>query len=250
MNNICNVFDVLNPYFLGSIQLSSNQKNNSNGTTASFTTTISNGIRGKTILLDSIIFVNDITTINIWNYTYILNGVQHVLNIGYYSDMFSLLSMISTSVSNAAGHLISFSYANNGDVIAVGSAGFTDNIIFDISIDRMLGFTDNSTIVLVNLIPIYSLFSVPSIPIYTQWVNVGVNGTHSDQSYSYGKGSYPLLCCIPIGNFGERINHREVQFRVLKMTNFISTINVQVFDEYGRLAPLGGNSLTINFFYY
>ncbi len=238
---------IFNNVFEGSLQISSDQKGNINDSNASFSINIQNGLRGNGLVLDSIILTNDIPLINIWNYQYRINGINYNLIIENYNNNLDLVTSLSSQLSSSVGHLISFIIAD-GRITIIGTIGFTDIIDFDVSIRRMLG--TNNIITIVDIVPLMTPFIISSIPRYSQWLNIGISGTHIDRSFSYGNSQTPITSCVSIGNYGDQIVHREVQYRLLNISNFISNINVQVHDEYRRLAPMGNNSIVINFFYY
>jgi hypothetical protein len=234
--------------YKGTIQISSNDRNNPNDNSGQFQVNISSGLGQHVLVLDSIIFMNDMPNINLNNFIYTLNGTIYSLPIGQYDTMLDFANIIAAALTASAGHPISVVNSPTHRITMIGTLGFTDVIIFDKSISRILGYS-STTITLVDATPVLGESFVPSIPLYTRWVDISVVGLFEDLSYTYGTKNRSLLSCVPIPNFGEQIDHREVEYRPLTMLSYVSSIQVRVYDEYGKIAPLGKNSLVINLFY-
>lgn len=234
--------------FWGTIQISSNQKNNPSDTNGVFLVNFLNGINANMVVLDSIYMMNDVPNINLNNFRYTLNGTNQVFVIGQYDTLVSLLNSLSASLTASAGHLISIVVTPQQQIEFVGSAGFTDTIVFSASVAKMLGMTSN-TITLVNATPQFvTNFSIDP-PVYSRWANVMLSGIFEDRSFTYSQAQYRMLSCVPLGVFGDQINHREVEYRPLTFNGVVSTAQVQILDEYGSPLPLGSNSVVINLFY-
>lgn len=237
--------------FWGTVQISSNQKNNPTDSNNAFSINFLNGVNANMVVLDSIIMFNDVPNINQNNFRYTLNGTNQVFTIGQYNTITVLLNSLSASLSASAGHSISIVVTPQQQIEFVGTLAFTDTIVFSTSVGKMLGLSGsmNNTVVLNGATPVFSTNFVPNAPVYSRWANVMLSGMFEDRSFTYSQAQYRLLSCVPLGNFGDQVVHREVEYRPLTFLDVVSSVQVQILDEHGFPIPLGSNSVVINLFY-